>query len=46
MKGMSGQGGRNRGLLERGNSLIEEGGGEWDRWLMDGKSGKGITFKM
>lgn len=40
MRRMSGQGGRKRRWLERGNGLIEEEGGGWDRWLMDGKSGK------
>jgi len=37
--------GRGR-LLERGNTLIEEGGGRWDRGLMDRKPRKGITFEM
>jgi len=34
------------GRVGRGNTLIEEGGGECDRGLMDGKSGKGITLEM
>jgi len=32
--------------LGRGNTIIEEGEWGWDRELMDGKSGKGITFEM
>jgi len=33
------------GWLGRGNTLIEEGGREWDRGLMDGKLEKAI-FEM
>jgi hypothetical protein len=28
------------------NTLIEAGEGEWYRWFLEGKSGKGITFEM
>ena len=29
-----------------GNTLIEAGRGGWDRWFLEGKLGKGITFEM
>jgi len=32
--------------LGRGNTLIEEGERGFDRGLMEGKLGKGITFEM
>lgn len=41
-RGMSGKGGR-KGWVEL---LIDEWRGGWDRWFMDGKQGKGITFEM
>jgi len=34
-----------RGVVEEGDTLIEGGGG-WDRGLMDRKPVKGITFEM
>jgi len=34
------------GYLGRGNTIIKEGGEGWDRVLMEGKPGKGITFNM
>jgi hypothetical protein len=29
-----------------GSNLIEAGGEEWDRWFLEGKPEKGITFEM
>jgi len=41
------QGGRQKGgSLGRGKTFIEEGGWRWDRGLMNGNPGKGITFEM
>jgi hypothetical protein len=46
--GMSGRGGRS-GWVEGGASLLKQGRvvvGGGQRWFLDGKSGKGITFEM
>jgi len=45
-RAMSKQGGGKWWLVERGNTLIEEGGGGWDIAFMDRKPGKGITFEI
>jgi len=41
-----GEMGRQEGEMGRENTVLEEGGGRWDRGLMDGKPGKGIRFEM
>jgi len=37
---------RKEWVIGWGNTLIEEGGGGWDRGFMNRKPGKGITFEM